>query len=292
MSLKIDNKKIKMTKQFIGLLLALTNSIIAFSQNPNYEVYALKFTSEVTIPSSAIAIGAPKTDSVIAVFMFWLIKGNNGKNILVDAGFHKDVEEAKDFGFTNYVRPDSMLLRLGLKATDISDIILSHPHWDHIDGIDLFPNAQVWIQKDDYNYFVGNAWQKDGLNSGFNKGDVRKLVEDNLAGKLNLVDGDNKEIIPGIKVYTGSRHTFNSQFVLVESGTDKIIIASDNIYTYYNLEHLKSPPMPATFDTTAYVKSMERMKTLASNIKFIIPGHDALTFRRFPIIAEGIVKIK
>ncbi len=281
-----------MTKQFIILLLALTNSIVAFSQNHNYEVYALKFTSEATIPSSLVAFDGPKTDSVTAVFMFWLIKGNNGKNILVDAGFHKDVEEAKEIGFTNYVRPDSVLSGLGLKATDISDIILSHPHWDHIDGIDLFPNAQVWIQKDDYNYFVGNAWQKDGRNWGFNKRDVRKLVEENLAGKLNLVEGDNKEIIPGIKVYTGSRHTFNSQFVLVESGADKIIIASDNIYTYYNLEHLKSAPMPATFDTTAYVKSMERMKTLSSNIKFIIPGHDALLFKRFPIIAEGIIKIK
>ncbi|HEY4875582.1 MAG TPA: hypothetical protein VIH86_08430 [Puia sp.] len=49
-----------------------------------------------------------------------------------------------------------------------------------------------------------------------------------------MVDGDNKEIIPGIKVYTGSRHTFDSQYVLVKSGTDKIIIASDNIYFYYN----------------------------------------------------------
>lgn len=162
-----------MTKQFI-LLFALTNSIIAFSQKPNYEVYALKFTSEGKAPSSAIAIGGSKTDSVTAVFMFWLIKGSNGKNILVDAGFHRDVEEAKDYGVTNYVRPDSVLSRLGLTATDISDIILSHPHWDHIDGIDLFPNAQVWIQKDDYNYFVGNAWQKDGLNWAFNKRDVRK----------------------------------------------------------------------------------------------------------------------
>ncbi len=132
-----------MKNQFIVLLFALSNSIVAFSQNHSYEVYALKFTSEATIPSAMVAIDAPKTDSVTAVFMFWLIKGKNGKNILVDAGFHKDVEEAKEIGFTNYVRPDSMLLRLGMKATDISDIILSHPHWDHIDGIDLFPNAQV-----------------------------------------------------------------------------------------------------------------------------------------------------
>jgi glyoxylase-like metal-dependent hydrolase (beta-lactamase superfamily II) len=156
----------------------------------------------------------------------------------------------------------------------------------------LFPNAQVWIQKDDYNYFVGNAWQKDGLNGGLNKRDVRNLVEENMAGKLILVDGDNKQIFPGIKVYTGSRHTFNSQYVLVESGTNKIIIASDGIYFYYNLEHLKSPPMPETFDTTAYVKSVERMKTLVSDTKYIIPGHDALLFSRFLVVADGIIKIK
>jgi len=281
-----------MTKRLSFLLFALTNSLIAFSQKPNYEVYALKFTSEWKLPISAIAIGGSKTDSVTGVFMFWLIEGINGKNILVDAGFHSDVDGAKDFNVTNYVRPDSVLLRLGLKAADISDIIISHPHWDHIDGIDLFPNAKIWIQKDDYNYFVGNAWQKDGINWGLNKRDVRKLVEESLAGKLNLIDGDNKEIVQGVKVYTGSRHTFNSQYVLVESGTDNIIVTSDNIYFYYNLENLKSPPMPGTFDTTGYVKSMERMKTLASDTKYIIPGHDALLFSRFPLVAEGVIKIK
>ena len=281
-----------MTKRLSFLLFALTNSLIAFSQKPNYEVYALKFTSEWKLPISAIAIGGSKTDSVTGVFMFWLIEGINGKNILVDAGFHSDVDGAKDFNVTNYVRPDSVLLRLGLKAADISDIIISHPHWDHIDGIDLFPNAKIWIQKDDYNYFVGNAWQKDGINWGLNKRDVRKLVEESLAGKLNLIDGDNKEIVQGVKVYTGSRHTFNSQYVLVESGTDNIIVTSDNIYFYYNLENLKSPPMPGTFDTTGYVKSMERMKTLASDTKYIIPGHDALLFSRFPLVAEGVIRIK
>ena len=281
-----------MIKHFIIFLFALTNSIVAFPQNPNYEVYALKFTSDARVPHSMVAMDGSKTDSLTAVFMFWLIKSKNGKNILVDAGFHKDEEVAKEMGSMNYIRPDSVLLELGLKATDISDIIVTHPHWDHVGGIDLFPNAQVWIQKDDYSYFVGNAWQKDGVDWGFKKKDVRKLVELSLSGKLNLIDGDNKEIIPGIKVYTGSKHTFNSQFVLVESGVDRIIIASDNIYTYYNLDHLKSPPIPATFDTTAYVKSMERMKTLASSIKFIIPGHDALLFKRFPRITENIVRIK
>ena len=133
---------------------------------------------------------------------------------------------------------------------------------------------------------------KNGNNSGFNKRDVIKLIELNLSGKLTLVDGDDKEIIPGIKVYTGSRHTFNSQYVLVETGINKIILASDNIWIYYNLEHLKSAPPYGTFDSSAYIKSMQRMKTLASDIKFIIPGHDAALFSRFPTITGGVIKIR
>ena len=281
-----------MKRLLLTTLTVLTTSLLVLSQKVNYEVYALRLTPETKVPTSMFAIDAPKDENISAVSMVWLVRDGNGRNILIDAGFHKDIEEAKQIGLTDYIRPDSVLLRLGVKATDITDIILSHPHWDHIDGIDLFPNALIWIQKDDYNYFVGNAWQKDGRNSGFNKRDVRKLVEQNLAGKLNLVDGDNNEIIPGIKVYTGSRHTYNSQYVLVQSGVDKITIASDNMYSYYNLEHLISAPEGATFDKVGYVKAMERMKTLASDIKFIIPGHDGLLFSRFPRVAEGVIKIK
>ena len=53
--------------------------------------------------------------------------GDNGKNILVDAGFLGDSEEAKSRKVSGYVRPDSMLLRIGIKAEDITDVILNHP---------------------------------------------------------------------------------------------------------------------------------------------------------------------
>lgn len=223
--------------------------------------------------------------------MFWLIKGN-GKNILVDCGFWKDIEDAKEFKLSSYQRPDSALLKLGIKAGDVTDVILSHPHWDHIDGIGLFPNAQVWIQKEDYNYFVGSAWQKNANKGGYYSNNVRQIVDLNLTGKLILVNGDDKEIIPGIKVFTGSRHTYNSQYVLVQSGKNKIVLASDNIWVYYNLEHLLPATPNGTLDPVGYVKAMQRMKTLASDPKFIIPGHDAAVFDKFPKIADGIVEIK
>jgi glyoxylase-like metal-dependent hydrolase (beta-lactamase superfamily II) len=283
-----------MLKSLLLSVILVTGSLGIKAQSPPvYEIYALKYFGLHSVPVSELALGAPKKDTMNMFFMFWLIRGNNGKNILVDAGFLKDLDIFKELNTTFYIRPDSVLLEMNLKADEITDIIVTHPHWDHIDGVSLFPQAHVWIQKEDYNYFVGEAWQKEGRNHGFYKRDVDSLVSLNITGKLTLIDGDDKEIIPGIKVYTGSRHTFNSQYVLVQTGGDKVILASDNIWIYYNLDHLKSSPYPnGTFDTTAYVRSMQRMKTQASDIKYIIPGHDPAIFSRFPLIKPDIVKIR
>jgi glyoxylase-like metal-dependent hydrolase (beta-lactamase superfamily II) len=281
-----------MKKITLPLLIILSAAFSAKSQTA-YKVYALRFASTAhALPIAVWADNGPTTDSVNVNFMVWLIKGDNGKNILLDSGFLGDAPDFKDFEIVNYMRPDSALLKLGLKASDITDVILSHPHWDHIDGIGLFPNAHIWIQKEDYNYFVGQAWENGGHNGGFYKRDVKMLVDLNLAGKVTLVDGDNKELFPGIRVYTGSRHTFNSQYVLVNTGTKKIVLASDNVWIYYNLEHMVPASKGGTLDPAGYVKAMQRMKTLASGTKYIIPGHDARTFSIFPKVADGVVEIK
>src|SRR6185312_6596920 len=209
----------------------------AFPQAPAYEIYALRFASmKDATPTEVWSLNAPKGDSVKIDFVIWLIKGSNGKNILVDAGFLSDIPEAKEFNPVNYIRPDSALLKLGIRPESITDIIFSHPHWDHIDGVDLFPKAHIWLQKQDYNYFVSKA--EPAENSGFNKRDIAKMVALNRAGKVRLVDGDNQQLMPGITVFTGSRHTFNSQYVQVKTGTDRVILASDNIWIYYSLEHM------------------------------------------------------
>jgi glyoxylase-like metal-dependent hydrolase (beta-lactamase superfamily II) len=79
---------------------------------------------------------------------------------------------------------------------------------------------------------------------------------------------------------------------LVKTDTAKVILASDNIWIYYNLEKLKSVPSYGTFDPKGYVLAMQRMKTLASNVELIIPGHDPKVFSKFPKITESVVKIR
>jgi glyoxylase-like metal-dependent hydrolase (beta-lactamase superfamily II) len=274
------------------LVLFLFVQIGSFAQN-TYEVYAIRFGKSRSLRLSAVAIGGSDKDSVGDCFMFWLLKGNE-KNILVDAGFELNENSTKEYSWngSNYIRPDSALRRMGIKPGDITDIIITHPHWDHIGGIGLFPTAQVWMQSDDYGYFVGAAWQKDGDSGGFYKEDVLAIVARNLEGRLHLIKGDSIEIFPGIRVFIGSKHTRESQYVLVNTRTEQVILASDNSWYYYNVEHLVSIPPRFTFDTNAYANQLKRMRRMQPDVSLIIPGHDALVFSKFPTIAEDIVRIR
>ena len=205
----------------------------------------------------------------------------------MDAGFSDDMEINPRF--IRWTSPVAMLEKIQIKPGDITDIIVTHPHWDHIGGIDLFPDAMVWMQKKDYEYFTGAAWQKDGNANGFNEADVVKIVKRNISRKLTLTDGDGIEIFPGIKVFTGSKHTYESQYVLVNAGAEKVIIASDNAWFYYNLIHFL--PIPVTHDAKAYSKNLKRMKAMVTNYEMVIPGHDPLVFTKFPSVAADVVKI-
>jgi len=146
------------------------------------------------------------------------------------------------------------------------------------------------MQEQDFNYFVGTAWQKAIDSSGFNTKDVMKIMQKNIAKQLTLVKGDSIEIMPGIRVFTGSKHTYESQYVLVGTGNNKVIIASDNSWLYYNLVNLL--PISLTFDTNAYLQNLKRMRAMVKNVDLILPGHDPLVFSKFLKVIDDVVKIK
>jgi hypothetical protein len=274
-------------KKIQFILLGLFTSCLAFSQTTQYEVYALKYASVVHDSLAAPA----KNDSVSIDFMIWLIKGN-GKNILMDAGYLYSVESAKDFDMIDDFRPDSTLQKLTVRAEEITDIILSYPHLDHINHIDQFPNAQVWVQKDDYTFFTTAAWQKGGVNGEFNRKEVKKLIEVHAAGRVTLIEGYNTEILPAIKMFPGSRKPSLPQYALVKTSLGNMALASDNVWIYYNSNFVTPAPSFSTFDANGYIKAMQRMQMLVTDEKLIMPGYDAATFSKFPVITEGVIRLR
>jgi glyoxylase-like metal-dependent hydrolase (beta-lactamase superfamily II) len=261
-----------------------------FSQTADqYEVYAIEYgDSQARRPASTVTIGGSSDDSLSFAYYIWFLKGYNGRNILVDVGYERDY--TKPLSGQHYIRPDSALRRLGVSPDDITDIIITHAHNDHIGGLNLFTRGTIWMQRNEYMYFVGDAWQKGADHRGLNKDDVLKIVKANLDGRVQFVDGDSIEIIPGIRVFTGSKHTFESQHLLVDTKTDRVMLASDDSWFYYNLDHDLS--ITLTMDAAAYIVQLKKMKRMVYNTYLIIPGHDPLVMSRFPKVAEGVVRIR
>jgi glyoxylase-like metal-dependent hydrolase (beta-lactamase superfamily II) len=255
---------------------------------PQYQVYAIRYATLPAFPVSSLVAGAESSRKIDIAMMVWLIQGD-GHNILVDSGFYRD-QFLRQWKPVDFVKPSEAIARVGLKPEDVTDLIITHAHWDHAGGVDLFPKARIWIQKDELEYYAGSAWQSARTHGGVDAEDVLTLVKLNIAGRVGLVNGDGQEILPGIFCYTGGKHTYASQFVTVNTDAGTVVLASDNLYLYENLE--KHAPIAQTLDAESNLRAQDRMKQLASDPRLIVPGHDPAVMTRFPNPQPGVARIQ
>ncbi|HEX5436449.1 MAG TPA: N-acyl homoserine lactonase family protein [Gemmatimonadaceae bacterium] len=256
------------------------------TDDSTYAVYAIRYATIHRFPMRALIAGDTTHRRTDLAMMIWLLR-SPGHVVLVDAGFHgqKFITQWKSDG---YVRPSDALARLGIKAADVTDIIVSHIHWDHADGLDLFPNARIWLQRDEYTHYIGDSGRV--LDRQIDSTDAVMIWRLRQAGRVHLVDGDAKEILPGITVYTGGKHTYASQYAGVHTAQGTVVVASDNVYLYENLERHR--PIAESYDSLSNLRAQARMRTIASDPRLIVPGHDPAVFVRFPKPGNGVARIR
>ncbi len=275
-------------RRFLLLTMVALAGCATAADKPNYEVYAIRYGELPGFRVADLVQGGDPSQKLDIAMMVWLIRGN-GHNILVDTGFYRE-HLFKDWNVRGFVRTSEAIGKLGLKPEDVTDIVLTHMHWDHAGSLDLFPKAKIWIQKDEYTYYTGEAWQSRHAHGGIEPEDVLALVKANVAGRVGLVDGDAQEILPGIKCYIGGKHTWASQFVVVYTAQGTTVLASDNVYLYENLATHR--PIAQALDAQSNLQAQDRMKQLASDVRLIVPGHDPAVFTRFPKPGDGVAKIQ
>ncbi len=129
---------------------------------------------------------------------------------------------------------EGSLRYIGLSAGDITDVIITHLHFDHAGGATFvdndgsikptFPNATYYIQKKHYEWAIKPS-EKDL--ASFVRDKYVPLFEQ---GKLKLLDGEI-ELFPGIFVKLSDGHTIAQQNVLVTDGARTLYHPGDMIPT-------------------------------------------------------------
>jgi quercetin dioxygenase-like cupin family protein len=244
----------------LTLFAAFCMTLLGASSMPEYSIEAIRFADSPGDSVPSLVMGAPQGEKIDTVYIVWLIRGG-GRNILFDSGFHR-ARYFKEWAIKDYLRPDEAVRLAGVKPEEITDVVISHAHWDHLGGIDLFPKATVWLQKDEFRYYTKAAWQPGGDHNGIDPDDVQQLVRLNTEGRLQLVDGNDVEILPGIRAYTGGRHTFASQYLRVGGHPPSTIL-------------LKATPgcvVPWHYHT-----AMEQVVVIRGLLKMEMTGHSATT---------------
>ena len=147
-----------------AVIAVLLSGFAVAQPKPQYEMYAIRYATIPDFRVSALVAGADSARKLDIAMMVWLVRGD-GRNILVDSGFYRE-QFFRQWHVSDFVKLSEALKRVCLKPEDVTDVIITHLHWDHADGMDLFPHARFWIQKDELQYYAGEAWQSKRTHGG------------------------------------------------------------------------------------------------------------------------------
>jgi glyoxylase-like metal-dependent hydrolase (beta-lactamase superfamily II) len=196
----------------------------------------------------------------IPIYVFYLEGGD--KKILVDTGLEQFMvpeEVGKTYGF-DVLEFEEALATVGLKPEDIEVIIHTHLHNDHCENDYKCPNATVYVQKAEMDFFknphpIDHRYYPDLLD------DVR-VVE--VEGDVNILDGIDVIFSPG--------HTVGCQSVAINTSAGKAIITG---FCCNDKNFPAAGPAIAPgvhIDAREAYDSAQKIKEMAPDI--LIPLHD------------------
>ena len=208
--------------------------------------------------------------------------------LVVDTGFKK-ARSMTGASFEQVEMPDTILRKVGYRPEDVDTVILTHLHFDHAGNFDAFPNAQVYVQRVEYERWkevIGRlpdreAGKQNWMLSSLDLEIFERFDRAVADGRVSFLEGD-KELAPGITCrLAADTHTFGSQWVEVATQAGPHVIAGDCVYWYANIERMW-PPGYLQGNPWNLLKTYDRLRGLvgANHLERIVPGHDMEVFRR------------
>ena len=242
-----------------------------------WEVHAVKYADRASRVRADSFIFDDRHDVAHPMdYFIWLLR-NGERVILVDTGY--DAGEAAQRGRPILQDPRAALAPLGVAAEEVTEVVVTHLHYDHAGGLHLFPNARLHIQAAEMAYATGPCMCHDTLRMPFTADHVCEAIRRLYSGKVIFHDGD-AELADGVTLHRIGGHSRGLQAVRVRTEAGWLVLASDAAHFYENFEARK--PFPIVVDLEDMLRGFDTLERLASAPSLIVPGHDPLVMERFP----------
>ena len=242
-----------------------------------WEVYAVKYADRnARVRGDSFIFDDDHAAPHPMDYFMWVLR-NGAEVILVDTGY----DEAEAVARNRPVRldPGAALAPFGLTPDAVSQVIVTHLHYDHAGGLHLFPNAMLHLQAAEMAYATGPCMCHDTLRMPFTANHICETIRRLYSGKVRFHDGD-AQVADGVTVHCIGGHSRGLQAVRVRTQAGWLVLASDAAHFYENLWSRK--PFPIVVDLQAMLDGFDHLQRLTDEPGLIIPGHDPLVRQRFP----------
>lgn len=161
----------------------------------------------------------------------------------------------------------SALNERGLSPQDINHVFLSHLHFDHVNNIDLFTQATIYLSAEEWEYAQSPASTDPFCSPAINLYLQQK--------KLKLLKDHTGEIFPGLFYRHTPGHTPGSYVLhFMDPQKKRVVLAGDACKTYKELASLQ---VVSEFDPKK--RSQKSLQWINTNADIVIPGHFPPLFR-------------
>jgi len=260
--------------------------------DPTYAVYAVKYAERPARRAEHFIGGDPHDEAMDMDYFIWAIvplgaddnvpQGAEGVWV-IDTGFDRLDAERRD---RNLVRNASeALATINIDVASVSNVIMTHLHYDHVGGHHHFPNATFHLQDDEMAYASGRHMGRDVFSHAYTPEHVADFVHLVHDQRVQFHDGD-AVLAPGLSVHKVGGHTKGLQVVRVATSLGWLVLASDASHYYENME--ADRPFPIVYHLGDMLDAYRRCRQLASSPNYVIPGHDPQVFDCYPPAAEGL----
>jgi len=256
---------------------------------PKYEIFAIKYATRDARRGDHFIGGDPHDGPMPMDYFTWAVVGPD-RIFLVDTGFTAETAARRKRQFLRC--PIESLKYLRIEPGEVTDVILTHLHYDHVGNFHKLPKARFHLQEREIAFATGRQARYPYFGHGFEVEDIVGMVRLNFAGRVEMYNGD-VELAPGVTLHFAPGHTAGLQVVRVHTQRGNVVLASDASHYYENIQ--TNRPFIAVVDIADTFDSFRKIKSLADSPHHIIPGHDPLVMRQYsaasPELQDIVVRL-